>query len=236
MKVAEIIKAVRWCIDEESGNTSDMADTIDEHEDSYMDNIIKAKIPEALNWLAVSAPVADMVFPEGSGDTFVKDYDTSKTSGTGEAYKLTYAQNWDEENGIGCVTFPSDSPIRLLRLRGEGWHKAIREPFDEDADEALFMYDETLKGTVDRPIAVIVRGNPTRLLIQPASASVHLTFARYASSGDADSISNDLAIPDSAKSPFIYYLAFLLLSAYGDTKANQMYTVALQQLGVNQTK
>lgn len=40
MKVEDIIKAVRWCIDEESNNFSSITD---EKDDLYMDNIIKAK-------------------------------------------------------------------------------------------------------------------------------------------------------------------------------------------------
>ena len=55
MTVDEIIKQVRFCIDEESNNTSSLADVIDEKDDSYMDNIIKAKIPDALHWIAVTA-------------------------------------------------------------------------------------------------------------------------------------------------------------------------------------
>ena len=39
MKVEDIIKAVRWCIDEESNNFSSITD---EKDDLYMDNIIKA--------------------------------------------------------------------------------------------------------------------------------------------------------------------------------------------------
>ena len=233
MTVEEIIRQVRWCIDEESNNISDLEEVIDEKEDSYMDNIIRANIPEALNWLAVSAPAQSLVLPNNTSDDFVKDYDTSKTSKVAEG--LQYNKQWDETNGIGCITFPSENPIRLIRLRGEGWHKAIKQPCEEDADECLYMYDDTAKGTEDRPIAVIVRGNPTRLLIQPASESVNLTFARYVqfdpdSDGDAD-----LPIPDSGTAAFIHYLAFLLLSAYDDTKASQMYTIALQQLGVSQT-
>ena len=46
MKVEDIIKAVRWCIDEESNNFSSITD---EKDDLYMDNIIKAKINDALH-------------------------------------------------------------------------------------------------------------------------------------------------------------------------------------------
>ena len=52
MKVEDIIKAVRWCIDEESNNTSEITD---EKDDLYMDNIIKSKINDALHWIAITA-------------------------------------------------------------------------------------------------------------------------------------------------------------------------------------
>ena len=44
MKVDEIIKQVRWCIDEETSGTSFITDDKD---DVYMENIIRAKIPDA---------------------------------------------------------------------------------------------------------------------------------------------------------------------------------------------
>ena len=52
-------------------------------------------------------------------------------------------------------------------------------------------------------------------------------------SGEED---DSVEISDNFRGAFIYYLAFLLLSAYDDSKANQMYSIALQQLGANQTK
>ena len=48
--------------------------------------------------------------------------------------------------------------------------------------------------------------------------------------------STDISVPDMLKNAFIYYIAYLLLSAYDDTKANQMYTIALQQLGAQTYK
>ena len=50
-----------------------------------------------------------------------------------------------------------------------------------------------------------------------------------------DYVISILLTNDESRLAFIYYLAFLLLSAYDDTKATQMYTIALQQLGVSQT-
>lgn len=230
MTVDEIIKQVRLCIDEESCNTSSISD---EKDDEYMDHIIKARIPDAIVWLSMNAPARSLVIPTNSSDDLVKDYDTS--SQTKEADGLQYTRDWNVDNGIGCVTFPSDHPLRLLRVRGCDWCKAIKQPYEEDSDEALFMYDDTAKGTPDRPLAVIVMGNPTRLLVQPNSESVSLSFVRYLCFDPESDADADLPIPDSARSSFIYYLAYLLLSAYEDTKASLMYTIALQQLGISQT-
>lgn len=224
MSVDEIIKAVRFCIDEESNNTSLLND---EKDDVYMDNIIKAKIPDALYWVGILSPSQSLVMPNGSDDMFIKDYNTKEKTAEG----LQYDSNWDKKNGIGCITFPKENPIRLIRLRGDDWHKAIREPYEEDSDESLYMYNASAKGTVERPIAVIVRGNPTRLLVQPNSNSFDLTFARYVSM-EGSSAEDDIQVPDSVRSSFTYYLSYLLLSAYDDSKATQMYNIAVQQLGI----
>ena len=60
MKIEDIIKQVRWCIDEESNNTSAITD---EKDDLYMDNIIKSKINDALHWIAITA-ASSSVFAE----------------------------------------------------------------------------------------------------------------------------------------------------------------------------
>ena len=83
MKVEDIIKAVRWCIDEESNNTSEITD---EKDDLYMDNIIKSKINDALHWIAVtassSAALADSKKIGTSSATLqVQDYDTQRSIG-----------------------------------------------------------------------------------------------------------------------------------------------------------
>lgn len=233
MTVDEIIKQVRWCIDEESCNSSNLADVIDEKDDSYMDNIIRAKIPDALDWVSINAPSS--FFSVGSSATtdMIKEYGTSSTD---ENKKVGYVKNWNSNENIGCISFPADSDgiLRLVRLRGSDWHKAILKPFEEDSEEALMMFDDTACGTKDRPMAVIVRSNPTSILVQPPSSSFSVTFVKSVSEtkGADGSVSYD--IPKSFRSPLVYYLAFLLLSAYDDSKATIMYNIALQMLGATQ--
>ena len=216
MKVEDIIKAVRWCIDEESNNTSEITD---EKDDLYMDNIIKSKINDALHWIAITAASSPVL-----SDSKKVDTTTSST---------IKVESFDETRGIGAITMPSDTEvINISRVRGEGWFKAVT-PVEDTDDEALMMYDDTAKGTADRPLATIMRENPICILLQPIPDKAVISFVGVPKNVSITSDTTDVAIPDKLSNAFIYYLAFLLLSAYDDTKANQMYTIALQQLGVS---
>ena len=214
MKVEDIIKQVRWCIDEESNNTSAITD---EKDDTYMDNIIKSKINDALHWIAITA-ASSSVFAESknisteSSKISVKDYDATKN--------------------IGIITMDENTEIiSISRVRGEEWFKAVI-PVEDTDNEAYMMFDESAMGTADRPQAAIMRGNPIQILLQPKPTIAVVSFVGVPKNVDASKESTDVAIPDKLQNGFIYYLAFLLLSAYNDNKATHLYTIALQQLGV----
>lgn len=127
MKVEDIIKAVRWCIDEESNNFSLITD---EKDDLYMDNIIKAKINDALHWIAVTA----------SSSAALVD---SKKIGTSSA--TLQVQDYDTQRSIGVVTMDANTEvINISRIRGNGWYKAV-VPIEDTQDEAVMMFDDTAK-------------------------------------------------------------------------------------------
>lgn len=217
MSIEEIIKAVRWCIDEESNNTSEITD---EKDDLYMDNIIKSKINDALHWIAITAASSPVL---------------SDSKSIGSTSDTIQVSDFDSNNNIGVITMPSNMEIITInRIRGASWYKAVT-PVEDTDDEALMMYDDTAKGTIDRPQAAIMRENPIKILMQPKTSTAVITYVGVPKSVSTDASTTDVSIPDKLKNAFIYYIAFLLLSAYDDTKANQMYTIALQQLGVNQT-
>lgn len=217
MSIEEIIKAVRWCIDEESNNTSEIAD---EKDDLYMDNIIKSKINDALHWIAITAASSPVL---------------SDSKSIGSTSDTIQVSDFDSNHNIGVINMPSDMEIITInRIRGASWYKAVT-PVEDTDDEALMMYDDTANGTIDRPQAAIMRENPIRILMQPKTSTAVITYVGVPKSVSTDASTTNVAIPDKLKNAFIYYIAFLLLSAYDDTKASQMYTIALQQLGVNQT-
>ena len=215
MKVEDIIKQVRWCIDEESNNTSAITD---EKDDTYMDNIIKSKINDALHWIAITA---------ASSSVFAESKNTSETSS-----KIS-VKDYDATKNIGIITMDENTEIiAISRVRGKEWFKAVI-PVEDTDNEAYMMFDESAMGTADRPQAAIMRENPIRILLQPKPTEAVVSFVGVPKNVDVSSETTDAAITDKLKNAFIYYLAFLLLSAYNDNKATHMYTIALQQLGVN---
>lgn len=230
MKVDEIIKQVRWCIDEETSGTSYITDDKD---DVYMENIIRAKIPDALHWIAITAS-ASSVLSSSSSTQKNASSDVASTTAT-----MTVT-SFDGHEDIGVITMPSSvSVFNINRVRGKGWHKAVI-PVEDTSDEALMMFDNTSKGTIDRPQAAIMRVKPLQVLVQPmpSDGTISVSYVGVPTdvtkgSGEED---DSVEISDNFRGAFIYYLAFLLLSAYDDSKANQMYSIALQQLGANQTK
>lgn len=215
MKIEDIIKQVRWCIDEESNNTSAITD---EKDDTYMDNIIKSKINDALHWIAITA-ASSSVFAESKGTST----ESSKIS----------VEDYDATKNIGIITMDENTEIiAISRVRGKEWFKAVI-PVEDTDNEAYMMFDESAMGTADRPQATIMRENPIQILLQPKPTKAVVSFVGVPKNVDASKESTDVAIPDKLQNAFIYYLAFLLLSAYNDNKATHMYTIALQQLGVN---
>ena len=229
MKVDEIIKQVRWCIDEETSGTAYLTDNKD---DVYMENIIRAKIPDALHWIAITAS-ASFVLSSSSSTQKNASSDVASTTTT-----MTVT-SFDGHEDIGVITMPSSvSVFNINRVRGNGWHKAV-VPVEDTSDEALMMFDDTSKGTVDRPQAAIMRVKPLKVLVQPmpSDGTISVSYVGVPTDVKGSGEEGDsVEISDNFRGAFIYYLAFLLLSAYDDSKANQMYSIALQQLGANQTK
>ena len=232
MKVSDIIKEVRWRIDEESNNTSEITDDKD---DLYMDNIIEANIPDALHWIAVTATSSSAL----SGSTTTTKKEETPSMPTASITTTIQVDAYEGNDDIGVLTMPNTiSVFNINRVRAEGWHKAV-VPVEDTDDEALMMFDDTAKGTFDRPLAAIMRVNPLKVLIQPkpsGDGSVTISYVGVPTDlTTSDDGEKTVEISDTFKGAFIHYLAFLLLSAYNDTKASQMYTIALQQLGVSQT-
>ena len=222
MTIKDIIKAVRWSIDDETRAEAAIAD---EGDDVYTDNIIKSKINDALHWLSVTAPSSILLTDPK------KAQQTSTTDDTLKIEDYTDGGDW----GIGKITLPSDIDVlSVCRVRCSGWNKGVA-PVDDTDDSALMMFDETSAGTADRPQAVLMRESPAVVLVQPKGDKATVSYVSVPSNveiSDTTTDETDISIPKGMRGAFVYYIAYLLLTAFGDARAQSMLAVAIAELGV----
>lgn len=236
MTVGDIIKAVRWCIDEEALNVAGIADVSAYDFDSgthtdlgLMNNIIRYKIPAALRWVCLYAPAEQLsgVASGGSGSTTIDIIQ--------EDASLSATNN---------VLTPTKTLIRVIRVKGTGWHRAILGDslIKEDSDEYLAANDTSgAQATKDRPQAALVNTKTKKVEVFPAESgdTFSLTYITTIPASDISNLNTDsteIGVPAQVETSFIYYLAFLLLTAYGDARAKAMYDVATLNLGKTEDK
>ena len=244
MTVKQIIKAVRWCIDEEAVNMANLADASaydfedGAHTDEgLMNNIIKSKIGDALRWICLYAP-ADLL---GGTDEYVSG--TTTPIATGILVDMpttgTLAPTPIVGTQAGKLVMPSDF-VKLARVRVAGWHRAVKNLLSEDSDEYLQLYDTNgATATEDRPQAALIEKSAREIEVWPTGTSAEYT---YVANIDAEDVIKEreeggttiayVALPPRVKTSFVYYLAYLLLSAYGDARAERMLQIAMQNLNV----
>lgn len=221
MTISEIINKVKWCIDHETHEDAKLADN---GEDSYMDNIIRAKINDARRWLAVATSQSTTLT-------------TSPSSSSSPSVTPLTITPYDGFSGIAIITIPKSlSTVPISRVRLSSWHKSAT-PIPDTSDDALLMFDETAKGTADRPLATVMQGSPTRILVQPYNSTDTAEIVYIGISSDIDTSSDDstVEVPTIHESAFIYYIAYLLLTAYQDPRAQAIFAIAVQLTGSKQS-
>ena len=222
MTISEIINKVKWCIDHETHEDAKLADN---GEDSYMDNIIRAKINDARRWLAVAT----------SKSVTLSFSPSSLSSSSVTTLTITPYDGFPDIATI--ITIPlSLSTVTLTRVRLSSWHKAAI-PILDTSDDAMLMFDDTAKGTLNRPLATVMQGSPTRILVQPYTSTDAAEIVYIGISSDIDTSSDDSTVDISTihESAFIYYIAYLLLTAYQDPRAQAMFAIAVQLTGSKQS-
>lgn len=237
MTVGKIISAVRWCFDEEAMNGASFG-YASSNDSTLMDNIIKAKIGYALRWVCLNAPAEMLTGSDSDGDAGIVQEDTINPS--------TSTTITDDDAGVvdGAPVTPEITGqywrfalpanfLRLVRVRAKGWHRAVSGEalIQEDSDEYLQLHDPTCAtATPDRPQAALINMKRKRLEIWPAATSngawVQYTCIVAPTSITTEPTTETVAIPPLVQSTFIYYLAFLVLSAYDDPRAVRMLEIA----------
>jgi hypothetical protein len=234
MTVGNIIKAVRWCIDEEAVNAANIEDVSaydfdgGTHTDlGLMNNIIRNKIPAALRWVCLYAPAEQLSGVSGSG------------SGSLNTIDIIHEESLTATNN---VLTPTKTLVRVVRLKGTGWHRAILGDslIKEDSEEYLQVHDTNgAEATVDRPQASLMNTKTKKVEVWPGTGTFTITYIKALSTSDLGNLNNDsteVGVPAQVETSFIYYLAYLLLTAYGDARAKGMYDVATLNLGRTEDK
>lgn len=216
--ISDIIASVRLCIDEKAGTTSSLSGISDDY--STMTDIIMDKLGDALRWMCLYGP-AEQLSNGGTGTIkIIKDL----TSTTPDAN--------------GRITLGTDF-IRLVRVKGKDWHRAIYGDtlIKEDSDEYLQLNDANgATATADRPQAAIINKEAKMLEVWPSTNTPYEVTVLAMPDLSNITTSTTIALPDTLKSSFIYYLAFLLCSAYGDERAPRMLEIAKMNLGLTEDK
>lgn len=222
MTVEEIIKAVRWCFDEEQMDSADFRNA-SSNDNTRMDNIIKSKIGDAVRWICLYCP-AELL---GGSDT--------SNVATGIMADISLTPVAISGTNGGTVAMPADF-IKLVRVRVKGWHRAINTPVAEDSDEYLQFRDEFgAKAVADRPMAAMIEKANKAVEVWPTGEVAEVTYIAEPSVNvsSSSSGSTNVALPPRSKTAFIYYLAYLTLSAYDDSRAKNMLEIAKMNTGRN---
>lgn len=227
--VGDIVKAVRLCIDEEGGNTASLADAsvlggFATEDAALMNNIIRNKIGDALRWVCLYAPAEQL---SGSSNNSQGAIDIIQEE------TLTAVNN---------VLTPTKTMIRVVRVKGADWHRAILGDslIREDHDDYLQLRDDNgATATAERPQAAILNTKKKKIEVWPGEGTFLLTYIKALSVSDISNLDNDqteVGIPDNVETSFVYYLAYLLCTAYGDSRAKSMYDNAVVSLGRSQDR
>lgn len=240
MTVQNIYKAVRWCYDEEALGAANFAGASDD-DYTLMNNIIKAHIGDALRWICLYAPAEILSGSDEEEDTGIVVEDELTPSTTITDTDAGVADGAPDSVTYQRFALPANF-LRLVRVREAKWHRAVTIPVEEDSDEYLQLHDPNgAYATTDRPQAAIINKKRKVLEIWPCpntNPSVEFTCIvtplSVNTAGDEETTS--VAVPPLAKSAFIYYLAFLTLSAYEDSRAVRMLEIAKMNLGLTDDK
>ena len=236
MLVSNIINSVRWCIDEEAVNSANLdgASVFDfdsqTTDSGLMNNIIKARIIDALRWISLYAP-SDMLTGVSSDSSSSSESSDDSLDIIAEDANATVTNN---------VITPEKTLVRVIRVKSTDWHRAIlgESLIKEDSGEYLQLRDTNgAAATNDRPQAALINTKTRKVEVWPGTGTFTLTYISLPTLSVTEMTdSTPVGIPAALETSFIYYLAYLLLSAYGDGRAKNMLDIATLNLGKSEDK
>lgn len=217
ISVDTIVSRVRAVIDEMMANDSGfLTQSTDE---TNLTNVIKDKIPYALQWLIERAPVDKL--------------DQGSITGTGAYVSGTFSI--DSSSLMGQCQLP-DEVLRVVSARLSSW-KYAPTPVTEHSVEYLMQSDAYAKGSWDRPVVALVHrtgssGGERWLEFYSAKQTtdtLHLLVFKKPNI-DISSGSSTVDVPSVLEGAFIYEIAGLTLTTMKDERAGAMFTIAKEYL------
>lgn len=232
MEIRDIYQAVRLCFDEGAENGSSLSEEAVAalgSDSEAMNEIIENKLSDALRWVCLYAP-AEQLSGGGSGESGTIDIIEDSSGDVPSDGRISLGGNF----------------IRLIRIRCSDWQRAVMGDslLKEDSEEYLQLSDPYgAEATSDRPQAALIETREKQVevwphgseatyeltkLVMPTSETIRQTLQQ---SGEVQ-----VSVPPLLEGSFVYYLAFLVLSAYADPRATRMLEIAKMNLGLTDDK
>ena len=213
MKALDVVLRVKAAIDELSDlDYPKLAESVNYEN---MNMVIVDKIPYALEFIIRNAPPSLI-----EGD-FVQSVSTG----------LDYAITGDN---VMEVVIPSDA-LRITSARLSSWVYAppVSDEHSDIAKQQLYPFT---CGTYDKPASVLYSEAGKQILrLYSAKDKNDTYFISYAKMPDLSKVDTwdgeaEVNVPTRLVGSFIYYIAYLTMVAFDDTRQTAMLQIAKQQL------
>jgi hypothetical protein len=205
VKVADIVDAVRYRIDEIGANDSDMIGT--DKDDEELTSIIQSVIPDAYRLVMLGA---DVNMLEGSNDSTGLEIDA--------------------DSFVAKKKVPSDF-LRLISVRLKSWLSAASDVVKESSAEYRQLSDPYAGADMEHPVAALVYDGADRYFELYKAANMQDALSHFVYVKIPESGAEALNIPKQLVEAVAWYAAGLTLVAVRDSHADKCLEVAKGLMG-----
>ena len=216
MQVSGLVSRVRAAIDELMANDSGfLSQSSDE---GNLDNIIKDKIADALQYVVENAPL------EKLGTSLL-------TTISGE--ELSNRFSIDSTTLVASLKLPADV-LRIVEARLSTWTQ-YPKPESDTSPVYLMQSDEYAKGSWDRPVNILTYvGTDRYLKMYSAKTTTDTLNFSYITKPTVNTSSgtNPVNVPTLLESALVYEVAGMAMVAFREDVANSLFAIADRYIGI----
>lgn len=216
MQVSGLVSRVRAAIDELMVNDSGFL--TQSSDEKNLDEIIKDKIADALQYVVENAPLDKL------GTTLL-----ATLTGT----DLTNRFSIDGTTLVGSLKLPSDL-LRIVEARLSTWTQ-FPKPESDTSQVYLMQSDEYAKASWDRPVNILTyQGTDKYLKMFCAKTSGDSLVFTYIAKPTVDTSSgtNTVNVPPLLESALVYQVAGMAMVAFRDQVAQLLFAIADRYIGI----